>query len=109
MVVEVMGCYVGWIVLYVGMVVGVYVICIFEVLMFIEDIIEFVISVYDCGCVLFVVVFEGFKFFGMEEVYSDKGFDVFNWFWLGGIGDLFVLEIECIMGIEICVMIFGYI
>ena len=109
MVLEVMGRHVGWIALHAGMAAGAHAICIPEVPMSIDEICAQVTKAHDRGRAPLVVVSEGFTLTGMDEAFSDKGFDAFNRPRLGGISEVLAPEIERITGIETRSTVLGHI
>lgn len=109
MVLEVMGRHVGWIALHSGVAVGAHAILIPEHSMTIDEIAEYVRSVYDRGRAPLVVVSEGFKLAGMDEEYSRKGLDASNRPRLGGISEVLAPLIEEATGIESRATVLGHI
>ncbi|MFT4228651.1 MAG: 6-phosphofructokinase [Microbacterium sp.] len=109
MVAEVMGRHVGWIALHSGIAAGAHAICIPEVPISLDDIVEKVTRAHDRGRAPLVVVSEGFTLTGMDEAYSDKGLDAFNRPRLGGIGEVLAPQIEARTGIETRATVLGHI
>jgi 6-phosphofructokinase len=109
MVAEVMGRHVGWIALHAGIAAGAHVICIPEVPLSLDEIVDQVTRAHDRGRAPLIVVSEGFTLKGMNEAFSDKGLDAFNRPRLGGISEVLAPEIERITGIETRSTVLGHI
>jgi len=111
MVVEVMGRHTGWIAVVGGLAGGAYCILIPEHPMAIGEICEIIQKRHTRGRLFsIVVVAEGFKLEGVEEVVTkDQKLDQFGHVHLGGVGEVIANEIEKRTGYETRVTVLGHI
>ncbi|MBA2697079.1 MAG: 6-phosphofructokinase [Actinobacteria bacterium] len=108
MVVEVMGRRVGWIALHAGLASGAHVILVPEVQVSMEEITGWVLSAQARGRAPVVVVAEGFRPTGHEEVVATRGLDAFGRPRLGGIGDQMALDLQERTSIETRSTVLGH-
>jgi len=111
MVVEVMGRHTGWIAVVGGLAGGADCILIPEHPMSIDEICEIIQKRHTRGRVFsIVVVAEGFKLEGVEEVVTkDQKLDQFGHVHLGGVGEVIANEIEKRTGYETRVTVLGHV
>lgn len=108
MVVEVMGRHAGWIALQAGMASGAHAILIPEERVPVGQIVDWVRSARSRGRAPVVVVAEGFRPAGMEDLVAKFGTDAIGRPRLGGIGETITPLIEEATGIETRVTILGH-
>ncbi len=108
MVVEVMGRSVGWIALHAGLAAGAHAVLIPEVPTSLAQISGWVQSARSRGRAPVVVVAEGFRLEGSEEVVAPRGVDAMGRPRLGGIGERLTPIIEQRTGIETRCMTLGH-
>ena len=110
MVVEVMGRHTGWIATVGGLAGGADCILIPEQPMTIDQISEVVEKRHKRGRLFsIIVVAEGFKLAGSDEVTKDQGVDQFGHVRLGGIGEVIGRQIEKKTGYETRVTVLGHV